>query len=163
MNAQLAHLLVQVGKNPRLDALVLQYALPVLWQGVDLFFVDRGFGPEHVFPIFDDEKNMGNWIFYAIEKRADAGEKMFVYASNPLLTDAGEETVKMEVERVFREFRKHLMFARKLKRTLAGIPLEVSADAPRDKIVIHPDLVANIERLALRNGLVTEIVSKEPA
>jgi hypothetical protein len=48
-----------------------------------------------------------------------------------------------------------------LKRTLAGIPLEVCKDAPSDRIVIHPDVVASVDRLAFKNSVVTEILSEE--
>jgi hypothetical protein len=37
-----------------------------------------------------------------------------------------------------------------MKRTFAGYPLETSLDAPKDKIVAHPDVIAEIELAALK-------------
>jgi hypothetical protein len=50
-----------------------------------------------------------------------------------------------------------------LKRTLFDVPLELSLDAPTDKIVIHPDLLAHFDRMTFKPGTyvqITEILEK---
>ena len=40
-----------------------------------------------------------------------------------------------------------------ISRTLAGIPVELSVDAPKDKIVMHPEIHRQLVELALRDAL----------
>lgn len=46
--------------------------------------------------------------------------------------------------------------------TLCGIPIEQSLDAPTDRIVLHPEVMAQIEMAMMLRGMAVNVAVKQP-